>query len=158
MAVTRCVLAAMIGGLVSVSPLAAQGTTGGISGRVVDSTSQQVLSNVTVQIEGTQRGTLTRNDGGFLLQGVPVGSVRVRVARIGYSPQTREVTVVANQTVAVEFSISAVAATLSPVVTVGYGTQRREAITGSVASIDASDANVGVVTNATALLTARVTL
>ena len=156
MAVTRCVLAAMIGGLLSVSPLAAQGTTGTISGRVVDSTSQQVLSNVTVQIEGSQRGTLTRNDGGFRLQGVPVGSVRVRVARIGYAPQTREVTVVANETVAVEFSISAVAATLSPVVTVGYGTQRREAITGSVASIDASDANVGVVTNATALLTARV--
>jgi TonB-dependent starch-binding outer membrane protein SusC len=156
MAFTRCLFAAIVGVMLPVSQLAAQGATGNIAGRVVDSTSQQVLSSVTVQIEGTQRGTLTRNDGGFLLQAVPVGTVRVRVARIGYSPQTREVTVTAGQTVSVEFSIASVAATLSPVVTVGYGTQRREAITGAVTSIDASEANVGVVTNANEMLTARV--
>ncbi len=156
MAVTRCVLAAMVCGLVSATPLAAQGVTGSIAGRVVDSASQQVVSNATISIEGTQRGTLTRNDGGFLLRGIPAGTVRVRAARIGYAPRIREVTVTPNQTVSVEFELTAIATTLSPVVTVGYGTQRREAVTGAVASIEAKDANVGVSVNANALLTARV--
>ncbi|MBC7897101.1 MAG: SusC/RagA family TonB-linked outer membrane protein, partial [Cytophagaceae bacterium] len=45
---------------------------------------------------------------------------------------------------------------LTGVVTTGYGTQRREAITGSVASVDADEAKVGVIVNANQLLQGRV--
>src|SRR5207245_1452850 len=41
------------------------------------------------------------------------------------------------------------------VVVTGYGTQRREAITGSVASVDASAANVGVKTNVSQMIQGR---
>ncbi|HPW22282.1 MAG TPA: SusC/RagA family TonB-linked outer membrane protein [Vicinamibacterales bacterium] len=157
MAVTRCLLAALVGGLLTVSQLPAQGTGGTISGRVVDSTSQQPLANIQIQVVGTTRGALSRADGGFTIPGVPSGSYTVRAARIGYNPQTRNATVADGQTVTVDFSLGASAISLQAVVVTGYGSQRREAITGAVATIDPNEANVGVVNNANQLLTARVT-
>ncbi|MBC7896133.1 MAG: SusC/RagA family TonB-linked outer membrane protein [Cytophagaceae bacterium] len=156
MAVSRCLLAALVGGVLAVQPLQAQGATGSISGRVVDSTSQQPIGSVQIQLEGTQRGTATRQDGGFVLTEVAAGVHRLKISRIGYRPETREVTVSAGAAANVQVSLAAVAANLSAVVVTGYGTQRREAITGAVAAIDATEANVGVVTNATGLLQGRV--
>ncbi|MCC6772712.1 MAG: SusC/RagA family TonB-linked outer membrane protein [Gemmatimonadaceae bacterium] len=157
MVFTRCLLVALAGGLLTVSQLPAQGTGGTITGRVVDSTSQQPLANVQVQVVGTPRGALTRADGGFTIVGVPAGSATVRATRLGFNPQSRTVSLSDGQTVNVEFSMSASAINLQAVVVVGYGTQRREAVTGAVATVDASEANVGVVNNANAMLTARVT-
>lgn len=155
MKVLRGLMAALVGGLIVANPLQAQGARGAISGRVVDSTSQLPMQSVTVTIEGTQRGAITRVDGGFVLADLPAGVARLRVTRIGYSPQTREVTVVPGQTATVRFSMQTVAANLSAVVVTGYGSQRKEAVTGSVATVNADEANVGVITNPTQLLTAR---
>lgn len=157
MAVTRCLLAALVGGLLTVSQLPAQGTGGTISGKVVDSTSTQPLANIQIQVVGTTRGALTRADGGYTIPGVPAGAHTVRAARIGYNPQTQSVTVKDGQTVTADFALGASAISLQAVVVTGYGSQRREAITGAVSTVDATEANVGVVNNANQLLTARVT-
>jgi iron complex outermembrane receptor protein len=146
----------VVTGLLWAGQLGAQATTGTISGRVVDSTSQQPLSNVTIAVPGTQLGALTRNDGGFVLTNVPVGTQRVRASRIGYGAKEQPVTVNAGATASTTFSLSSVAASLSEVVVVGYGTQRREAITGAVATVQAEEANVGVIQNANQMLTGRV--
>ena len=157
MAVTRWLLAAFVGAtLVATSSEAQESAVGTVSGRVVDSTSQQPLGNVTISVPGTQRGTLTRNDGGFTLSGIPAGSVELRAQRIGFAVQTQTVTVPAGGTANVTFSLSARAAALSEVVVTGYGTQRREAITGAVATVNAEQANVGVIQNPSQLLTGRV--
>jgi TonB-dependent starch-binding outer membrane protein SusC len=160
MAVARCLVAAIVGGVLWTAPAGAQGPagpTGSVAGTVVDSASQQPLSDVSVRIAGTTRGALTRNDGTFLIPGVPAGAQTVRFNRIGYGLQTRPVTVNAGSTVNVgSVALNAQAAVLSEVVTVGYGTQRREAITGAVANIKAEEANVGVIPNANAMLSARV--
>jgi TonB-linked SusC/RagA family outer membrane protein len=155
MAVARFLFAAVVGGVLWSAQAQAQ-ATGTVSGRVVDSTAQQPIANATISIVGTQRGTITRNDGGFVISGVPVGSVRVRAARIGFTAQEQEVAVTSGGTASVSFALHPVAAVLSEIVTVGYGTQRREAITGSVATVKAEDANVGVVPNANSMLSARV--
>jgi len=157
MAFTRCLLAAMVGGLLSVSQLPAQGTGGTITGRVVDSTSNQPLANIQIQVVGTMRGALTSAEGRYTIVGVPAGVQTVRATRIGYNPQVRNVTVADGQTATVDFSLGASAINLQAVVVTGYGTQRREAITGAVATVDPTEANVGVVNNANQLLTARVT-
>ena len=156
MAVTRCLLAALVGGLMSVSQAHAQAANGSISGRVVDSTSQQPISSVQIQLEGTQRGTSSRIDGGFLIPDVPAGSHRIRVSRIGYRPVTTDVTVTAGGSASVQVQLAAVAANLTAVVVTGYGTQRKEAITGAVATIEASEANVGVIPNVNGLIQGRV--
>ena len=136
MAKERWVVAALLIGTALGNPLRAQGT-GSISGRVVDSTTQQPVANAQVQVVGTQIGGLTRLDGRYFLQNVPTGSQRVRVTRIGFGAQEAPVTVTAGGTATADFTLSAVAATLSEVVVTGYGSQRREAITGSVAQVNA---------------------
>ncbi|MFN9201627.1 MAG: SusC/RagA family TonB-linked outer membrane protein [Gemmatimonas sp.] len=151
----RWFAAAAIGTLLSAGQVSAQ-ATGRVSGRVVDSTTAGVLANASIQVVGTQIGTYTRNDGGFLLPAVPAGAQRLRVSRIGYAPKEVSIAVAANAGVSVEVQLSPVAAQLTGVVTTGYGQQRREAITGAVASIKGDDANVGVQPNATGLLTGRV--
>src|SRR5687768_10696633 len=95
MALVRNFVLAVAGGLLTAASLGAQGSMGAITGRVVDSASNQPISAVTVRIEGTARGTVTRDDGTYMLGTVPVGAVRVRAARIGYAPQVQDVTVAA---------------------------------------------------------------
>src|SRR6266545_332703 len=135
-------------------PLAAQ-NTGTVRGQVVDSTTRQALAGVTVQIQGTARSTLTGPDGNYSLGDVPAGSVVVRATRIGFAPRQQVVTVSAGGTAEAAFEMSPQASLLEAVVVTGYGTQRREAITGSVSSVDASAANVGVKTNVSQMIQGR---
>src|SRR5207247_10043641 len=60
-------------------------------------------------------------------------------------------------TATADFKLLPQPAVLTEMVVTGYGSQRREAITGSVATVDAKEADVGVVTNATQLLEGRAT-
>ncbi|MEO5817700.1 MAG: SusC/RagA family TonB-linked outer membrane protein [Gemmatimonadaceae bacterium] len=156
MAVTRCALAAVLGSILLAAPLAAQSASGIVTGRVLDSASRQPLSAVSVRIVGTANGALTRNDGTFTIGAVSAGLHQVRASRIGFAPQTRSATVTGGGTISVEFAIAPQAAVLSDIVVTGYGTQRRESITGSVATVNAEEANVGVITNATQMLQGRV--
>src|SRR5437867_4546436 len=156
MALGRYLIPALVGGLLWGAQLGAQATTGTITGRVLDSASQQPISNVNVVIMGGQRGALSRDDGAFTLSGMAPGSYAVRASRIGYRPQRQDVAVTAGATATITFMMSRQAAVLSEIVVTGYGTQRREAISGSVATVKAEDANVGVVTNADQMLQSRV--
>jgi len=158
MALARFLGAALVASLVSASSLGAQGggATGTISGRVVDSTSQQPIPNVNVFVMGVQRGTVSRDDGTFSFSGIPAGTYGVRASRIGYRPQRVDVSVTEGGTATATFTMSRQAAVLSEIVVTGYGTQRREAISGSVATVSAEQANVGVVTNADQMLQSRV--
>ncbi|MFN2400468.1 MAG: SusC/RagA family TonB-linked outer membrane protein, partial [Gemmatimonadaceae bacterium] len=66
------------------------------------------------------------------------------------------VTVTAGATATVQFVLARRTAVLEGVVVTGYGTQRREAITGSVAEVKGDEANVGVVPNVNTMITGRV--
>ncbi len=134
----------------------AQGGTGTITGRVVDSASRQPLAAVSIRIVGTTRGAMSRDDGNFTVAGVSAGTVQLRASRIGFAPQVRTVAVPSGGTVTVQFAMPAQAAVLGELVVTGYGTQRRQSITGSVAQVDADAANVGVITNANQMLQGRV--
>jgi len=154
--VVRWSLAALVCATAVASPAVSQAQTGVIAGRVVDSVSNQPIANVTVSVAGTRVGALTREDGRYSMGNVPVGTQTIRVNRIGYASQERQVQVTAGATVTADFTISTVAARLSEVVVTGYGTQRREAITGSVSQVTAEEANVGVIANPNQLLQGRV--
>ena len=156
MAVGRCRILALVSGLLLAPQLSAQDGTGTIHGRVVDAASQQPLANVNVTVVGTTRGATTQSDGSYLLVSVGAGTRTVRASRIGYSPLTQTVTVAAGASATADFSLQVQTVTLGEVVSVGYGTQKREAITGSVATVDADKANVGVITNANQMVQGRV--
>jgi iron complex outermembrane receptor protein len=156
MAMVRCLSRVFALSLTLAASLGAQGSTGTITGRVVDSASRQPLASVSLRIVGTQRGAMTREDGSFTLPVVPAGAQRVRASRIGFGPQVRDVNVPAGGTASVEFVMPAQAAVLGEMVVTGYGAQRRQSITGSVSTVEADQANVGVITNANQMLQGRV--
>ncbi len=157
MALVRYILPAFVGGMLWAAATAGAQTpaTGSIIGRVVDSTTQQPVPDVTVVIEGAQRGAVTRSDGSFVLNDVPAGPVRVRARRIGFNSPVQAVVVPPGGTTTVQFALGGRVAILEEVVTTGYGTQRRLAITGSIATINAAAADVGVVSNVNQMIEGR---
>jgi iron complex outermembrane receptor protein len=131
---------------------------GRIHGTVVDSATRQPVPNVNVYLEGTSRGAVSRVDGSFDVTGVTPGTYRILARRIGYHTTAQPVTVSgAGSTATVSLSLDPQPTVLTEIVSTGYGTQRREAITGSVATLNADSAKVGVITNAEALLQGRTT-
>ena len=123
-----------------IAPLRAQEATGTIRGSVTDS-SQLPLRGATVMIGS--RSAETRPDGGYLLTEVPAGTDSVRVSMIGYAPLAQLVTVVAGQTVDVDFALTSKAVNLAEMVVVGYGEQRQGNITGTVTNVTAEEFNTG---------------
>jgi len=155
MALVRHVVPVLFSSLVWVAQLGAQDSTGTVTGKVVDATTQQALPSVEVAIAGSPHRMLTHIDGSFLLSGIPAGIHRLRATRIGYSPQLQDVTITPGGTVTANITLTQAAAILEAVVVTGYGTQRREAITGSVSTIDGNSANVGVVDNVNNMVQGR---
>src|SRR6266550_7972152 len=160
MAAVRRLILALVVGLISSTQLGGQTPvppTGTVTGRVVDAVTQQPVADVNVFVEGTRRGAVSAADGTFTIGGVPSGSQTVRARRIGFAAPVQIVAVPNSGSVAVVFALERQAAVLQEVVTTGYGTQRRLAITGSVATVDADQARVAVPVNATQLFEGRAT-
>src|SRR5712691_8740522 len=160
MAVVRRLILALVVGLLVSTRLGAQTPVppaGTITGRVLDAGTQQPVADVSVFVEGTRRGAVTAADGSFTIGGVPSGSQTVRARRIGFGAPLQVVVVPNGGSVSVLFALDRKAAVLEEVVTTGYGTQRRLAITGSVSTVDADQARVAVPTNVTQLFEGRAT-
>ena len=121
------------------NPIGAQQPTGTITGQVIDSATRQPLAGVNVVVEGTRLGAVTRDDGSFTIVGVPAGTHTVRARRIGYGSVPIVVSVSDGASASVSFALEKRAATLDQVVVVGYTTQKKSSITGSVSTVDAAD-------------------
>lgn len=130
--------AAVAAACMGATQVGAQATTGTVTGRAVNAANQTPLAGARVTVVGTTLQTLTREDGRFVLPNVPAGARRVRVAFVGYAPLEQAVTVVVGQPATAAFSLQPTAVALSQVVVVGYGTQRRADLTGSVASVQST--------------------
>ena len=113
--------------LVGIGQLTAQTKT--VTGKVTDSGGEGLLG-VTIIEKGTQNGITTDFDGNFEIK-VTTNSTLV-FSYIGFV--TQEVSVLGKTNLRVQLEEDATA--LQEVVLVGYGTQKREAVTGSVAVAD----------------------
>lgn len=101
-----------------------------LSGRVTNA-NKEPLEGVSVTVKGTQAGTTTSADGRFQLSVPSVNSLELVFSFVGYETQTVKV---GNQTV-FEVVLAQAIAGLEDVVVVGYGTQKRNIVTGSVSNI-----------------------
>src|ERR1051326_3695180 len=104
----------------------AQTTT--VSGTVTGENSTP-LSAVSVTVKGTSKGTSTNNLGQFTISASP--DATLVFSSVGY--QNKEINVAGQTNISVTLAASALQ--LDQVVVVGYGTQRKRDLTGSVASI-----------------------
>jgi TonB-linked SusC/RagA family outer membrane protein len=121
----------------SVLPAAAQQATGNVGVSVLEQGSGRPVFQAQVSIVNTTLGGVTGQDGKFLIRGVSVGAHQVRVLRVGYTEQKKDIVVSAATTVAVEFTLSNVAIQLTPVVTTATGDTRRVEIGNATSTIDA---------------------
>lgn len=113
---------------------------GTISGTVIEAETGQPLPGVNVVIVGTQQGGSTDGEGRYTIPDVEAGIYTLRASFVGYGAETEEgVTVRDGETTTVDLTMQARAQGLEEVVVVGYGTQRRSDLTGSVASVDTDE-------------------
>lgn len=140
----------------SLLPAVAQAQNATLTGRVVDQTTGQPLSDVQVVVAGTPRGSRTSEDGRFQIVGVPAGTVQVRVLRLGYQAQTRTVTLGADGTESLDFSLTPTATRLDEVVISATGaTERRRESGVNTAKIDTAQVNMATVQNFSDVLSSR---
>lgn len=117
-----------------------------LRGIVLDKQTSEPLIGVSVAIEGTTNGTTTDIDGNFSLNVGP--DAKIVVSYIGY--EKYEV-IVGNQTF-LQILLSEDTQLLDEVVVVGFATQRKVNLTGSVGIATAKDIESRPVTNATQAL------
>jgi hypothetical protein len=99
-----------------------------VTGVVLDELGEPVIG-ATVTVEGTKIATVTDLDGNYKIS-VPAGS-KVTISYIGYMPMT----VKPGGTVKLQEDRQS----LEEVVVVGYGSQKKAHLTGSVATVDMND-------------------
>jgi TonB-dependent starch-binding outer membrane protein SusC len=121
-----------------VSSASGQSPGGSIQG-VVRSQNGEPLPAATVLIVGTRFGAASRADGRYTIAGVASGTYTVRASRLGFSAREQQVVVTAGAVATSDFELKSAAVALEQVVTVGYGTQSRRDVTGSVSSISNTD-------------------
>ncbi|MFV0521754.1 MAG: SusC/RagA family TonB-linked outer membrane protein [Mangrovibacterium sp.] len=124
--------------------LAQQGKV--IKGKVVDE-KKIPLPGVTVVVKGTTNGAVTDIDGNYSLGNVPAGAV-LHFSFIGMTPQ--DVPVNGHPTIDIQMKAENIG--LDEVVAVGFGTQKKVNLTGSVGIATAKDIQSRPVTNATQAL------
>ncbi|HEX8695453.1 MAG TPA: SusC/RagA family TonB-linked outer membrane protein [Longimicrobium sp.] len=132
-----CAVAAALG--LAPAPGAAQGA-GTIQGRVTEATTQRPLSGAQVSVAGSQRRTVTGQDGRYTLAGVPAGTHTVRATLLGYAASERAVAVAAGGEAAADFELRQSAVALDALVVTGTaGETEKRALGTTVAQIAAAE-------------------
>lgn len=104
----------------------------GISGLITDS-SGEPLFGVSIQVKGTTNGTITDLDGKFMLN-AQQGNI-LHISYVGYTSQDIKVESNKQLRIIMEEDLKK----LEEVVIVGYGTQKKVNLTGSVSSVTADE-------------------
>ena len=115
--------------IISSMQLYAQGPK--ITGTVIDQKTGKPLAGFSVKAKNSSQSTITNEAGVFTIKAPSALSI-VTFSYVGYSIQE----VKAGSAAPLNISLSEVANELDDVVVVGYGTQKRSHLTGSVATVE----------------------
>ena len=119
-----------------------------VTGKVRDSEGE--LIGATVMEKGTSNGVITDYNGNFSIDVSP--NATLVISYVGYVTQEIRVGNQSN----INIVLDAEGGNLNEVVVIGYGTQRREAVTGSVANVNGEKLNQIAATNAAQALQGRI--
>jgi len=121
-----------------------------VSGTVTDDTGLP-LPGVSIVVKGTTNGTITNVDGNYTLSNVPENAVLL-FSFVGMT--TREVAVENQTTISVVLEQQTIG--IEEVVAIGYGTQQKREVSGSVSNVSEKDFNKGLTRDAVDLLKGKV--
>ena len=121
-----------------------------VTGTLTDQESGEPLIGASILAVGTSTGTITDFDGNYSLA-VPEGVTELRYSYTGYATVTEDISGRS------EISLALTAGELlEEVVVVGYGTARKEDLTGAVSTIDDETFNQGAIVSPTNLIAGKV--
>lgn len=130
-------------------PLSANAQQRTISGTVIDENGEPLIG-ASVKVVDAPLGASTDIDGHYTLK-IPTSAKELTVSYVGYLSQTLaingdvvDVTLLPNNQV------------LDEVVIIGYGTQKKNDLTGSVASVSEKDFNKGVISSPEQLINGKI--
>src|SRR6218665_644921 len=107
-----------------------------LSGQVLDEKTNEPLIGASVQIKGTTHGVITDAEGKFYFKTGQKLPYTLIVNYIGYELKEVQAT-----TGTITVSLQTNAKQLSEIVVVGYGTQERKNLIGSITKVDPSEVN-----------------
>jgi len=136
-----------IAGIMMSSVLFGQQIT--VTGKVTDALDGTTLPGVNVLVEGTTTGTSTNVDGEYSIRVNP--DAILVFSFIGYLEQ--KIPVDNRTTINVDLEVNVME--IAEVVTIGYGTVKKDDLTGSVAAVTAKDFNRGSITSPQELLVGK---
>jgi len=116
-----------------------------VSGKITDASTGESMPGVNITVKGTSIGTITGTDGKYSLP-LPSKSATLVISFIGYTTQE----IAADGRATLDIALAAEVKGLDEVVVTAYGTTKRTAITGSIASIPAKTLEINKATNITA--------
>ncbi len=119
--------------------------SGSITGTITDSETGEPLPGTNVYVEEINRGASTDANGEYEINNVPAGTYNLRVTFVGYSEFTETVEV-GNDEVTLDIQLQPSSTQLDELVVVGFGTQERRKIVGSVSSVSSEELSEGFAT------------
>ncbi len=122
-----------------------------VTGKITDESTKEALAGASVSIKGSTKGTTADASGQY---SIAVGSANavLEFKFVGYESKT--VTVGTQSTINV--SLAPNASDLEQVVVIGYGTQKKTDVTGSVKSVGSAAFNKGIINSPEQLLQGKV--
>lgn len=121
-----------------------------VTGQLIDELGEPMIG-VTVMIKGTTTGVVTDLDGKFSIDDVPAGASELHISYIGY--ETKDVQISSS---AMQIKMNPDNELLDEVVVVGYGTVKKDDLTGSVSAIKPDEFNRGAKSTAQDALVGKV--
>lgn len=121
-----------------------------VSGSVTDETGQP-LPGVSIVVKGTFNGTITNMDGDYALGNVSENATLV-FSFVGM--RSTEILIGSQSTIDVKLEPQTIG--IEEVVAIGYGTQRKREVSGSISNVSEKDFNKGLTRDAVDLLKGKV--
>lgn len=126
---------------------------GTLSGQVLDEANQP-LPGASVVIRSINRGASSNANGIYKINALPNGTYKVSVSFVGYQELERTVIISGDQSL--NFKLTPNAESLNEVVVIGYGTQQKKDLTGSIAQVSSKDFQKGNITTPEQLILGKV--
>ena len=116
------------------------GTTGKISGQIIDKSTGETLIGANVIIMGTSMGSSSDIDGNYFILNIPPGEYQVKASMIGYASVTFEhVKVSVDQTTKIDFELSSESIELENVVVTAEKPIVRRDLTSTEQTVSGED-------------------
>jgi len=111
-----------------------QADTAILRGKVTNE-SGEPLAGATITIEGQNKSVITNSEGEFRIANTRPGKYKVTVTYVGYQPISRDVIVSDAGATDLALSLQKLASNMEEVVVIGYGTKKRQYLTGAVSTV-----------------------